>query len=76
LSSRNVLRPQPDIRGNSPLLGFFPDQLLRCPPILPGKMKPERARHYTGALKNGRPNAGRIALTLFRGAFEEFPQNQ
>lgn len=43
---------------------------------MPGKMKPERAEHYAEALKKGQPNAARIALTLFRDAVEEFPQNR
>jgi hypothetical protein len=43
---------------------------------MPAKMKPEQAKHYAEALKNGQPNAARIALTLFRDAVEEFPQNR
>ncbi|MBV8857481.1 MAG: pyruvate oxidase [Acidobacteria bacterium] len=45
-------------------------------PLMPGKMKPEQAEHYAEALKKGQPNAERIALTLFRDAVEEFPQNK
>ncbi|MFL6335922.1 MAG: thiamine pyrophosphate-dependent enzyme [Pyrinomonadaceae bacterium] len=45
-------------------------------PLMPGKMKPEQAEHYAEALKKGQPNAERIALTLFRDAVEEFPQNR
>jgi pyruvate dehydrogenase (quinone) len=44
-------------------------------PLMPGKMKPEQAEHYAEALRKGQPNAERIALTLFRDAVEEFPQN-
>jgi pyruvate dehydrogenase (quinone) len=45
-------------------------------PLMPGRMKPEQAEHYAEALKKGQPNAERIALTLFRDAVEEFPQNR
>ncbi|MBV9926941.1 MAG: pyruvate oxidase [Acidobacteria bacterium] len=45
-------------------------------PLQPAKMKPEQAEHYAEALRKGQPNAGRIALTLFREAAEEFPQNE
>jgi thiamine pyrophosphate-dependent acetolactate synthase large subunit-like protein len=44
-------------------------------PLMPGRIKPEQAEHYAEALKEGQPNAERIALTLFRDAVEEFPQN-
>ena len=45
-------------------------------PLQPAKIKPEQAEHYAEALRKGQPNAGRIALTLFRDAVEEFPQNR
>lgn len=45
-------------------------------PLMPAKMKPEQAEHYAEALRKGQPNAERIALTLFRDAVEEFPQNR
>lgn len=45
-------------------------------PLMPAKMKPEQAGHYAEALRKGQPNAERIALTLFRDAVEEFPQNR
>lgn len=45
-------------------------------PLMPARIKPEQAEHYAEALRKGQPNARRIALTLFRDASEEFPQNQ
>ena len=45
-------------------------------PLMPPQIKPEQAEHYAEALRKGQPNAERIALTLFRDAVEEFPQNR
>ncbi|HYD85672.1 MAG TPA: thiamine pyrophosphate-dependent enzyme, partial [Opitutus sp.] len=45
-------------------------------PLMPGQIKPEQAENYACALKNGQPNARRIALTLFRDAVEDLGENR
>jgi pyruvate dehydrogenase (quinone)/pyruvate oxidase len=44
-------------------------------PIMPGTLKPEQAAKYAEALRRGQPNGGRIALTLYRDAIEDFAEN-
>lgn len=45
-------------------------------PLMPGQIKPQQAKHYAEALKRGQPNAHRIALTLFRDAWEDLESNR